>query len=91
MFELLRDRALPARTWQEPGALASPDEILAEHPPLGAQELRIRIVAEVMNERTEVAAELIAELRMRFPEDPDLERLEAWLAGDLPFDFDLVY
>jgi lysophospholipase L1-like esterase len=91
VFEFLRDRALPARTWQEPGALASPDEILAEHPTLGAQELRIRIVAEVMNERTEVAAELIAELRMRFPEDPDLERLEAWLAGDLPFDFDLVY
>jgi len=91
VFEFLRDRALPAGTWQEPGALASPDEILAEHPTLGAQELRIRIVAEVMNERTEIAAELIAELRLRFPEDPELERLEAWLAGVLPFDFDLVY
>ena len=64
---------------------------IAEKPSLGARELRIRIVAEVMNERKKVAADLIVQLRVRFPEDPELPRLEKWLAGDLPFDFDLIY
>jgi hypothetical protein len=73
------------------GFLRSPEAILAERPTLGAQELRIRIVAEVMNERKEVAADLIGQLRDRFPEDPTLPRLEKWLAGDPPFDFDLIY
>lgn len=91
VFDFLRERALPAGAWREPGALPTPDAILAQSPVLGARELRIRIVAEVMNEQREAAAHLIEQLRIRFPEDPELPRLEKWHAGDLPFDFDLVY
>ena len=44
-----------------------------------------------MNERKHVASELIERLRDRFPDDPELPRLERWLAGELPFDFELIY
>jgi lysophospholipase L1-like esterase len=91
VFHFLRDQQLPTGAWRPPRALPSPEAILADHPTLGAQELRIRIVAEVMNERKEAAASLIEQLRAEFPQDPSLERLEKWLSGDLPFDFDLIY
>jgi hypothetical protein len=48
-------------------------------------------VAEVMNERKDVAQELFDELRDRYPDDPEIPRLERWLSGDLPFDFKLIY
>ncbi len=91
VFNFMRERAIPTGAWREPGPLPSPEAILAESPTLGAQELRIRIVAEVMNERKEIAAGLLKQLRTQFPDDPELQRLEKWLAGDLPFDFDLIY
>jgi len=91
VFDFLRAQPLPDAVWHEPQPLPTPAAILAQHPTLGAQELRIRIVAEVMNERREVATELLGQLRTRFPDDPEIPRLEKWLAGDLPFDFDLIY
>lgn len=91
VFAFLRDQPLPPGRWIEPPPLRPPEALLADAPQLGAQELRIRIVAEITRQRNDAAREILGELRRRYPDDPELPRLEKWLAGDLPFDFEMIY
>jgi tetratricopeptide (TPR) repeat protein len=89
----LRTHSVPIEgdRWRDPQQLTSPEVLLARDPSLHARELRIRIVAEVLSERRPVAEMFLERLRKVAPDDPQLKRLERWLAGDLPFDFNLMY
>jgi hypothetical protein len=91
VFGALREARVPPDAWNDPAPLPTPEALLAREPALRAQELRIRIVAEVTNQRLDVAREVLQELRAQAPDDPVLPRLEKWIAGDLPFDFGLLY
>jgi tetratricopeptide (TPR) repeat protein len=93
IFKVLERADLPiaGASWRTPPPLPTPEALLAGNPELHAMELRIRILAEVVFERSDVAGELLGELRKVAPEDPQLDRLEKWVRGELPFDLDLMY
>lgn len=93
VFAELKQRgvAVAEEQWASTSTLETPEQLTARLPQLRARELRIRIVAEMLSERPDAARQFLEELSRVAPDDPQLPRIEKWLAGDLPFDFKLVY
>ncbi len=87
VLETLRRAGVPrpAGDWRPVAELASPEVLLSAQPRLRVQELRMQVVAELASRRPEAAARALRELRRLAPGDPQLETLEAWVAGELPF------
>lgn len=92
IFARLREAGVPedGARWREPRPLPPPEAMLAAEPGLRGQELRIRIVAEVLSDRRDLAETFLERLRALAPDDPQLARIERWVAGELPFSFDLL-
>jgi tetratricopeptide (TPR) repeat protein len=83
----LRTSGIPAAAteWAPFPGLPPPAELYAAHPALRVLELKAQALAAIESERPAEAARVVAELRVVAPADPQLEQLEQWVAGNLPF------
>jgi tetratricopeptide (TPR) repeat protein len=85
--EKLRGDGVPvaATLWHPLPELTPPAELYARNPGLRVLELKAQVLAAIESERPAEAARAVEELRAVAPGDPQLELLERWVAGDLPF------
>jgi len=91
-FELLRDEGIPLESdrWQEPRELARPENLHRQNPSLRVREVKNRIVAEMLSERGDLALAYLDQLRSLAPDDPQIPRIESWMAGEGQLDFGIV-